>query len=237
MKTGAYEEIIRDMRVRKECRGTMTLISFPEFPTRDYVDVSVQTNPLLWNNEQMEDLPHAQIERIEGIYITPGIIKDQRWSLARFLNRYYKGKDDVYVIGVLTGAAMFKGDLLKKIHFDHEEANIKLSSYNEKNRRGPLDFEIDFPDDVEGRSVILIEDIADSFVSMDRIESRAQERGVKELLTVTLLDKVEGRLAQYHDRHPGISLFTIKNRYVVGYGLDANKRMRYLNGIFTIKGE
>ena len=154
-------------------------------------------------------------------------------ELGRLISDDYKGKCPI-LIGVLNGSFMFCGDLFREISIDCEIDFIKITSYgDDKESSGRVKLRKDVDAHLEGRHVILVEDIVDSGLSVQYLRTRLSQVAFKSLRFVSLLVKEGAAKVPCHIDYVG---FTIPNRFVVGYGLDFAQRLRNLPEIFLMDG-
>src|ERR1700758_440774 len=149
--------------------------------------------------------------------------------------------EPLHLVGVLKGAVFFLTDLGKQIPGEVSFDFIAVSSYGTGTRSsGEVRLTRDLDSSIEGKTVILVEDILDTGMTMQYLLRIFQQRKPKQLRIAVLLDKPERRLTEVHADYVG---FTIPNEFVVGYGLDYSERYRNLPdvGVLTLgsgaKGE
>jgi len=138
----------------------------------------------------------------------------------------------VALIGVLKGAAIFLADLAREIDLDVSFDFIAVSSYGNSTQSGELELIKDVDESLEGRNVILVEDILDTGVTLTYIKNLLLARGPKSFRIVALLDKTSRRKVPITADYVG---FEIPDRFVVGYGLDLAQRYRNLPHVCTIE--
>jgi len=135
----------------------------------------------------------------------------------------YSGKS-IVLIGVLKGAAIFLADLARAIEIDNTFDFVAVSSYGRaKVTSGAVKLIKDIDDSIEGRHVILVEDILDTGLTLSYLRAMMLQHGPASLKIATLLDKPERRLAPIEADYVG---FPIPNRFVIGYGMDYAERYR-----------
>ena len=146
-------------------------------------------------------------------------------ELAERLRGDYEGKRPL-MIGVLTGAFVFLADLVREMGIPVEIAFVKVESYGDKTEssREPR-MVLDFPYSVEGRDVLIVEDIVDTGHTAKFLVEHFKKRGAASVKVCTLLNKPARREVDVHLDYVG---FDIPNVFVVGYGLDAAGRWREL---------
>ena len=157
-------------------------------------------------------------------------------AVACRINEDSRDKETPLFVGVLNGSFMFMSDLIKKIEFNNELSFVKLASYEGTCSTGCVKNLIGLNNSIEGRHVIIVEDIVDSGFTLSYLSRVLSNRGAASVRICTLLDKPERRA-------PGITIkadyfgFTIGNEFVVGYGLDYAERYRNLPFIGVLKPE
>jgi hypoxanthine phosphoribosyltransferase len=138
----------------------------------------------------------------------------------------------IVLIGVLRGAAIFLADLARQIDLDVSFDFIAVSSYGNRTQSGELKLIKDVDESLEGRNVILVEDILDSGVTLTYIRSLLLARQPKSFKVATLLDKPSRRKVSIDADYVG---FVIPDRFVVGYGLDMAQRFRNLPHVCVLE--
>jgi hypoxanthine phosphoribosyltransferase len=153
-------------------------------------------------------------------------------ALARQLNRDYRGRVPVF-IGVLNGSFIFFADLIREIRVDCEVDFFKLSSYGDaKISSGDVRLLKDLNCQVEGRDIVIVEDIVDSGLSMDYIRRLILHQNPASFKVVTLLYKPDSVKTDIRLDYIG---FSIPKDFVIGYGLDYAQRERNLRAIYRLK--
>ncbi|MCD7741699.1 MAG: hypoxanthine phosphoribosyltransferase [Ruminococcus sp.] len=151
-------------------------------------------------------------------------IHDRVRRAGEMISREYQGKP-LLLIGILNGSFMFMADLCREITIPFEVAFMKAKSYSGTQSAGSVEISLDVAQDLSRYHVILVEDIIDTGRTLKALSERLSERGALSLKVITLLDKPERRLVDFN---ADISLFTIPDLFVVGYGLDLDERYRGL---------
>ncbi len=155
--------------------------------------------------------------------------------VAQALNADYRDQH-LLVIGVATGAIMFLSDLVRQLQMPVHLELVRARSYRgEATRPGQLDIDLWGLTEAEirGRQVLLVDDIFDTGRTLETLTMRLQAHGAKDVKTVVFLEKPDRREAEIQPDYVGLQ---IPNRFVVGYGLDYNGRMRNLPYIAAIDG-
>jgi len=149
-------------------------------------------------------------------YITSEEIQNSIRSLASRMNHELNGKKPVFLV-VLNGAFIFASDLIKKIKIDCEVSFVKLSSYSGTQSTGEVNEIIGLDIDVSGRTVIIVEDIVDTGLTLDRFMETLQKQNPAEVKIATCLLKPDAFKMKFPVEY---LCFSIPNEFVVGYGLD-----------------
>ncbi|MEJ8777255.1 hypoxanthine phosphoribosyltransferase [Pseudogracilibacillus sp. ICA-222130] len=173
-------------------------------------------------------------DEILEVLITEEDIKAKCEELGESLTKEYKEKFPL-VIGVLKGATPFMADLIRHIDTHVEMDFMDVSSYGSGMRSsGEVKIVKDLDAKVEGRDVLVVEDIIDSGLTLSYLVDLFKYRKAKSVKIVTLLDKPSGRTAKIKADMVG---FEVPDEFVVGYGLDYNERYRNLPYIGILKPE
>jgi hypoxanthine phosphoribosyltransferase len=164
-------------------------------------------------------------------FITESSIKDKVQELAERLNREYEGKTPIF-IGILNGSFIFLSDLIREINLDCEIDFMKLSSYgDDKISSGEIKILKELNCQIEGRDIILVEDIVDSGLSIKYMKTLIEKENPNSLKIVALLFKKNVSNLDFKIDYIG---FEIENEFVVGYGLDHAQKYRNLKGIYVV---
>ena len=165
------------------------------------------------------------------LYIDVDSLNKRISELGAAISKEYEGKKPIF-IGVLNGAFMFMSDLLREVDIDCEVDFMKLSSYgDEKVSSGKVDELKRVDADLEGRHVIVVEDIVDTGLSMQYMMARLAESKPASVRTAVLLHKYEATKA---DLDLDYVAFKIPNLFVIGYGLDYGQLARNLKEIYIL---
>ena len=169
---------------------------------------------------------------IEKILFTEEQIAAKTKELASKITEDFRGKDFV-VVTILKGGFIFSSDLVRKIELDVNINFMVASSYADKTESsGEVKIVKDIDLDVNGRSVLIVEDIVDSGRTLSKLKKLFLERGAKEVKICTILDKPSRRIAEIEIDYLG---FEIPDEFVVGYGLDYAEKYRNLPYIGVLK--
>ncbi len=141
-------------------------------------------------------------------------------------------RDSLHLIGVLKGSVFFLADLARELGGEVSFDFIGVSSYGTgTDSTGEVKLTKDLDVSIESRTVILVEDILDTGLTLKYLNILLAERKPKHLRTAVLLDKVERRIADVKADYIG---FPIPNEFVVGYGLDYSERFRNLAAVCVL---
>lgn len=153
-------------------------------------------------------------------------------EIAEAINKEYEGKT-VHLIGVLKGSVFFMCELAKKLTIPVTMDFMSVSSYgNGTSSSGVVKLIKDLDEPIEGREVILVEDIMDSGRTLKYLVQILKERKPASFKIITMLDKPERRVV---DIQPDMTCFVVPDRFVVGYGLDCAQKYRNLPYIGIIE--
>ena len=164
-------------------------------------------------------------------YLAEDEIQKRIKELAEQLSKDYKGKVPVF-IGVLNGSFLFMSDIIRYMNIDCEIDFFKLSSYgDEKISSGRVKLLKELNCDVNGRDIVIVEDIVDTGLSINYIEDLFSEKKPNSMKVVSLLVK-PGSL-KYDVKIDYIG-FDIPSKFVIGYGLDYAQKYRNLRSIYVL---
>jgi hypoxanthine phosphoribosyltransferase len=142
---------------------------------------------------------------------------------------------ELFLMGVLKGAVFFLADLTRQIELDCEFDFMAVSSYGSlSDSSGVVRIIKDLDVPIEGRDVLIVEDIVDSGLTLNYLLRNLRARGPKSLEVCALLVKPERRKIELPIRYVG---FEISDRFVVGYGLDLDQRYRNLPYVAALQEE
>jgi hypoxanthine phosphoribosyltransferase len=169
---------------------------------------------------------------IERILLDEATIRARVQDLGQAIAQTYAGQD-LLLVSVLKGSIVFVADLIRAIAIPHEIDFMATSSYGAAaTTTGVVRILKDLNYPIEGRNVLIVEDIIDSGHTLSYLVRILQERRPANLRIVTLLDKPDRREVNIAVDWTG---FAIPNDFVVGYGLDYNERYRNLPYIGVLK--
>ena len=155
-------------------------------------------------------------------------------DLGSEIEREYPPGEEIHLVGVLKGGFMFMADLVRAMSARVTLDFIAVSSYQRSTRSsGEVRLIKDLDSSVEGRHVIIVEDIVDTGLTLRYLQDILRARAPKSLKTVCLLSKPSRRKVAVTVEYIG---FTIEDKFVVGYGLDYAEQYRNLAHIAVLEG-
>ncbi len=164
-------------------------------------------------------------------FITSEKIQSAIDEMAQKMNQDMNVNEAPLFISILNGSFMFTADLIKRVKFDCEISFLKLASYQGDSSTGKVKQLVGINEKVEGRTVIVLEDIVDTGLTLVEIKKQLKALNPKEVKIATLLLKPEA----YHNEIPldyvGIE---IPNDFIVGYGLDYDGLGRNYPDIYSV---
>lgn len=168
------------------------------------------------------------------VLISEAELRARVTELGEKITADYAGKSPIF-IGVLKGCFVFMADLMRHVDLYCDVDFMAVSSYGGGTKTtGAVKINKDLSRDIEGRDVILIEDILDSGVTLSYLRSYLQRRNPASIKIVTLMDKPARRCADITADYYG---FNVPDEFVVGYGLDYAERYRNLPYIGVLRPE
>jgi hypoxanthine phosphoribosyltransferase len=172
------------------------------------------------------------IDDIESILIPAEEIHKRIAELGGTISKDFSGRDPLFV-GILKGSFMFMADLMRCVTIPCSMDFMVVSSYGNKSvTTGAVKINTDLSEDIEGRHVIVVEDILDSGLTLSYLSKYLINRSPASLSIVTLLDKPSRRLTEVEAAYRG---FVVPDAFVVGYGRDYAERYRNLPFIGILK--
>lgn len=159
------------------------------------------------------------------VLISEEQINERLDELANQLMEEYRGKEIIFLC-TLKGSVFFAVELSKRIKNNIKFEFIEVSSYENNESTGNVKLNKDITGAVEGKEVIIIEDIVDTGRTLMYLKAYLKQKQPKSLKICALLDKPSRRLLPIEADYVG---FTVENKYVVGYGLDDEQNYRNLN--------
>ena len=182
----------------------------------------------------MTDMAKTMNDDILNVLVNEEQLQVKVKELGQQISADYAGKE-VFFLGVLKGCFVFMADLLRNIDLCCDMDFMAVSSYGSgTTTTGAVKIAMDLNKDIEGKHLIIVEDILDSGVTLSYLKKYLANRNPASIKIVTLLDKPERRKADIKADYFG---FTIPDAFVVGYGLDYAEKYRNLPYIGVLKPE
>ncbi len=171
---------------------------------------------------------------IKTVLLTEEQIQKRVAELGMQISADYSGKE-LHLIGVLRGAVMFMADLMRHITVPCSCDFIAIASYGmDTKSSGVVRILKDLDESIQGRHVLIVEDIVDTGLTLNYILNLIRSRNPASVRVCALLDKPERRIVPVEIHYLG---FTIPNMFVVGYGLDFAQKYRNLPYIGVLRPE
>ncbi|WP_019228434.1 MULTISPECIES: hypoxanthine phosphoribosyltransferase [Sedimentibacter] len=171
---------------------------------------------------------------IKKILIAEDELQAKVKELGAKITEDYQGKD-LLLVCVLKGAVLFVSDLMKRIDLPLEIDFMAISSYGSNTQSsGVVRILKDLNQSIEGRNVLIVEDIIDSGLTLSYLAENLKARGPESVEICTILDKPDRRTTNLDIKYTG---FQVPDEFVVGYGLDYAEKYRNLPYIAVLKEE
>ncbi len=164
------------------------------------------------------------------VLISEEKIKSRLAELGREITEKFEG-EELVLLGVLNGSFIVMADLAREINLPLSVEFLRISSYSGTNSTGEVKTLMGLNANLEGKNVLIVEDIVDTGISMSHLISELSKRNPKCLQIVTLLFKKEAFRFNYTLDYVG---FEIPNKFVVGYGLDYDGLGRNLPDLYQL---
>ena len=166
------------------------------------------------------------------ILIAEEAIQTRVKELAQEISSDYADEEPI-LIGILNGVVFFFVDLVKALTIPITIDFIRASSYGSGTvSKGTITYSKDVEIDVQDKSVIIVEDIVDTGLTLNQIVKRIEKKGPKSIRICALIDKGERRSEEVLLDYSG---FQVEKGFLVGYGLDHDERYRHLRDIYVLK--
>ena len=164
------------------------------------------------------------------VSMTEAEIKQRVGELARQMSRELEGKNPLF-LAVLNGAFIFAADLMREMTIPCEISFVKLASYQGTTSTGSIHEVIGINENLSGRTVVIVEDIVESGLTVTRMMEQIGTRNPATVQVCTLFFKPD-RLKE--DLKPDYVAFSIPNDFILGYGLDYDQQGRNLREIYSL---
>ncbi len=174
------------------------------------------------------------IKDIKEVLLTEDQILNRVKEIGKAISKDYDGKD-LMVVGILKGSVIFASELIKNISIPCEIDFMAVSSYgNSTETSGVVRILKDLDHGIEGKDIIIVEDIIDSGVTLDYLLKYLKARKANSIEIVTLLTKPSRRMVDLNVKYCG---FEVPDEFLVGYGLDYAEKYRNLPYVGILKEE
>lgn len=174
-----------------------------------------------------------QDKNIKEVLLSEEVIQKRVNELAKLITEDYKNKN-LFLVGVLKGCFLFLSDLVKNIKLDMNIDFMMISSYEGRQSSGVVRILLDLKQSVEGRDVLIVEDIVDTGLTINYLLKNMKARNPSSIEVCTLLNKPSCRKVKVNLKYVG---FDIPDKFVIGYGLDYKEYYRNLPYIGVLKDE
>ena len=172
---------------------------------------------------------------IQSVLYSEEQLRQRVCEMGAQITKDYQGKDKILLVSVLKGSYIFMADLSRAIDLPVTIDFMVVSSYgNGTSTTGAVRINKDLSRDIEGKNVIIVEDILDSGVTLNYLTKYLENRKPASITIATLMDKPERRRAEVNAKYVG---FVIPDAFVVGYGLDYAEEYRNLPYVGILKPE
>ena len=176
---------------------------------------------------------------MEKVFGRPLITQEQMRNRVKELGRQitadFQEEKDLLMVGILKGAFAFYADLCRAIRLPITVDFLVVTSYRSRSTTsGKVKIVTDLTEEVKGRTVLIVEDIVDSGLTLESLIKTFSKKKPKQIVTCALLSKPDRRQVKVPVDYVG---FEIPDEFVIGYGMDYNQRGRTLQGIYRIEDE
>ena len=177
----------------------------------------------------------SMLDDVERVLISEEQIRNRIGAVAAEMNALYSDAEPPILVCILKGAFMFLADLTRRLSFRHEVDFMEISSYGQgTTSSGVVRILLDLASSIEGRHVVIVEDIVDTGHTLDYILRNFASRNPASLRVATLLNKPSRREIEVPVDFVG---FEVPNEFVMGYGLDYAEQYRNVPYIGVLKPE
>lgn len=172
---------------------------------------------------------------VDKVLITKKQIKKGTLKAARWIDERYTDNNDLVLIGLLKGCIPFIGQLVTNINRNVILDFMVVSSFKGKEKaQGKPEIVTDINTDIEGKDVLLVEDIVDSGYTIKYVQEYMEKRKPRSISIISLVDKPEGRKVNLKLDY---ACFKVPDKFLVGYGLDYKEKCRNYEFIGVLKKE
>ena len=176
-------------------------------------------------------MPDSMHEDVEQILFTSEQIRERVTALGEQIARDYRGREP-HLVTIVKGSIPFLADLMRSIDLPLSIDLLGIASYAGESSSGEVRLTKDLDDPLEGRHVLVVEDIIDTGLTLSYVLRNLRQRAPASVKVVTFLDKPSGRGTPMEADYVG---FTIPDGFVIGYGLDWNQHYRNLPYVGILK--
>ena len=228
------------MLIPGRSRSMVSTLLFNNLTTRQYLHIYSQVN----GSEDcgfaffgtVVNRPATGKDRVTSlkreVLISEATIRKRVKEIADQISKDYQGTEPV-LVGILKGSIIFMADLMRALTIPVQMDFIRAASYgSEMHSSGKVRVTKDIELPIEGKPVILIEDIVDSGLTLAYLKEKLKDRGALSLRICALIDKLERRECNVSVDYCG---FQVEEGFLVGYGLDCNEEYRNLPEICVLK--
>lgn len=173
--------------------------------------------------------------RVEKILYNQDFIEGKIKEIAEWINTTYKDSKELVLVGLLKGSILFLGQLIKSVKVDHTiDFIVATSYYGGSKSTGTIKIVTDLGHDIKGKDVLIIEDIVDSGITIEKVMEHLKTKQPKSIKVATLLNKSAKRKVDFTPDKIGIE---VPDLFLIGYGLDYQEKFRNLPYIGVLKKE
>jgi len=166
-------------------------------------------------------------------YISEEDIQARVIELAEAVTKDYEGKNPLF-LGILTGGFLFAADIFRRLEFECEITFVKLSSYQGMSSSGDVVEVMGLDFDIQGRDVVILEDIIDTGKTLSNFIPGLLEKGAASVKLVTFLFKPDALKYEVKMDYIG---FSVPNKFLIGYGLDYDQKGRNYRDVYQLEVE
>jgi hypoxanthine phosphoribosyltransferase len=174
------------------------------------------------------------LQDVETILLSEEVLAKRIHELGEAVSKDYAG-EEVTLVGILKGASVFTSDLIRQISIPAYIDYMVVSSYgNSAETSGVVRIIKDLEDNIEGKNIIIVEDIIDTGLTLAYLKQNLLSRNPKSLKICTLLDKPARRIKEIDIDYKG---FEVPDEFIIGYGIDYAEKYRNLPFVGLLKRE
>lgn len=182
---------------------------------------------------RIDEAPEGAPELLEGVVLSEERIRERVAEMGAAITADYGGRE-IVLVTLLRGGLFFLSDLCRAIDDPVRLDFMAISAYGSPEQGGGVRITKDLDEDIEGKDVLVVEDIIDTGLTLNYILGVLRSRGPRSLQVAVLLDRDQRRIADVPISYRG---FHMPDTFVVGYGLDLKGRYRNLRYLGVVKPE